>query len=115
MMEKSFLYSLHSHRLVEGVMVDPEKFQPVYRSKYGKVRIWKVLGVDEDSKAWVADPANRVCDPPGSWQCAGQYPPAIQAMDSFQSKKAFAQREDFNVKKDADAEQYTREYMAKMG
>ena len=117
MMEKSLLYRLHSGNQASkpGVTVDPELFENIFNSKYGKVRIWKVLGVDEDSKAWVADPANRVCDPPGSWQCAGQYPPAIQAMDSFQSKKAFAQREDFNVKKDADAEQYTREYMAKMG
>lgn len=117
MMEKSLLYRLHSGNTPQkpNVRVDPELFENVFNSKYGKVRIWKVLDVDEESKRWVADPANRVCNPPGSWQCAGQYPPAIQNMEAFQKKKAFRQREDFNVDKDEESEKYTREYMARMG
>lgn len=118
MMEKSLLYRLHSGNQYSkpGVTVDAELFENVFNSKYGKVRIWKVLNVDEDSKAWVADPANRKCDPPGSWQCAGQYPPAMQAMGDLQNKKAFRQLEDFNAdNSDEDSEKYTKEYMARMG
>lgn len=32
----------------------------------------QVLNVSIESKAWVADPANRICDAPGSWYCVGQ-------------------------------------------
>jgi dolichyl-diphosphooligosaccharide--protein glycosyltransferase len=48
----------------------------VFGSKYDLVRIYKVANVSQESKAWVLDPANRVCDHPGSWYCVGQYPPA---------------------------------------
>ena len=85
-------------------------FNEVYRSKYGKVRIYKILGVDEESKKWVADPANRKCDAPGSWFCPGQYPPALNAILS--KGKDFSQLEDFNKRKggkDADDE-YTKKY-----
>ena len=33
----------------------------------------QVLNVSNESKAWVADPANRICDAPGSWYCVGQH------------------------------------------
>ena len=33
----------------------------------------QVLNVSNESKAWVADPANRICDIPGSWYCVGQH------------------------------------------
>ncbi len=96
MMERSFLYKLHSHRIVEGVEADSEKFEEVYRSKYGKVRIYKLLNIDEESKLWTADPRNRVCDAPGSWFCRGQYPPALTKV--LLKKQDFSQLEDFNRK-----------------
>ena len=49
----------------------------MYTSRYNKVRIFKVVNVSSKSKKWVADPANRDCDAPGSWYCPGQYPPAL--------------------------------------
>ena len=55
--------------------LDPQ----VYTSKYRKVRIYKVLDIDMESRAWLADPANKLCDAPGSWYCPGQYPPAIRS------------------------------------
>ena len=67
MMAESLLYKLHSHMMRPGIQADPNLFKEVYRSKYNKVRIFQVIGVSKKSKAWVADPANRVCDAPGSW------------------------------------------------
>eukprot|EP01063_Lacrimia_lanifica_P026406 TRINITY_DN3554_c0_g1_i10.p1 TRINITY_DN3554_c0_g1~~TRINITY_DN3554_c0_g1_i10.p1 ORF type:complete len:782 (+),score=347.19 TRINITY_DN3554_c0_g1_i10:50-2395(+) len=98
MMEKSLLYTLHSHKLKPGIEADENRFVEVMKSKYGKVRIFKVKGVDNESKKWAADPANRKCDAPGSWYCVGQYPPALQTL--VDQGKAFAQLEDFNAKKD---------------
>lgn len=103
MMEKSFLYALHGHRLKPGVLVDPAKFEPVYRSKYGKVRIYKILGVSRKSKKWVEE--NRQCDA-GGWFCPGNYPPGLKEI--LDKKKDFAQLEDFN-RKDSD-EEYQKEY-----
>ncbi len=95
-----------------GVSVNNTYFEHKYTSKYGKVRIFKVKKVSRKSKEWVADPANRVCDAPGSWYCVGQYPPALQ---SFISKRRdFKQLEDFNVKKDAHSKKYHEEYMRRM-
>mmetsp|Transcript_41640 Transcript_41640/g.50670 ORF Transcript_41640/g.50670 Transcript_41640/m.50670 type:complete len:1014 (-) Transcript_41640:84-3125(-) len=94
MMEESFLYKLHSHNLKPNVVADRNRFKEVYSSKYGKVRIFKILGVSKESKDWVADPANRICDVPGSWLCRGQYPPALRKVLSL--KRDFAQLEDFN-------------------
>ena len=94
MMARSLLYQLHGSNIRPGTQVDPEQFEEVYRSKYGKVRIYKILGVSEESKAWVADPANKLCDAPGSWFCRGQYPPALSSI--IGRKKDFAQLEDFN-------------------
>jgi dolichyl-diphosphooligosaccharide--protein glycosyltransferase len=74
-MAASLLFKLVS---TQG-QVSPERFKEVFTSKYGKVRIYKVVNVDEDSKAWVADPANRMCDhPDGSGFCPGAYPPALK-------------------------------------
>jgi dolichyl-diphosphooligosaccharide---protein glycosyltransferase len=94
MMRDSLLYNLHSHRRVQGVEANPKLYKEVFSSKYGKVRIFKVLGVSEESKRWVADPSNRVCDAPGSWYCVGQYPPALKRL--IDSRKPFSQLEDFN-------------------
>ncbi len=110
MMRESFLYKLHSHAIVEGVIADPNKFAEVYRSKFGKVRIYEILNIDEDSKAWVADPQNRICDEPESWFCRGQYPPALN--DVLIQKKDFSQLGDFNSKQ-SDPE-YQEQYFKKL-
>lgn len=107
MMERSFLYRLHGHKIKPGVEADPEKFQEVFRSKYGKVRIFKILGVSEESKQWVSNPANRVCDVAGSWFCPGQYPPGLSHFLS--RKRDFAQLEDFNRGGESD-EDYQKQY-----
>ncbi|EPY35911.1 hypothetical protein AGDE_07177 [Angomonas deanei] len=76
-MRKSLLYNLHENGGETGIMVDPELFQEVYTSPYGLVRIFKVMDVSEESRRWVADPRNHVCEPaPNDWICRGQYPPA---------------------------------------
>lgn len=106
MMERSLLYRLHGHAIKSGVEADLKKWEEVFRSKYGKVRIYKILGVDEESKAWVEDKANRVCDVPGSWFCPGQYPPGLS--DVLSSKIDFAQLEDFN--RDNADEEYQKQY-----
>jgi dolichyl-diphosphooligosaccharide--protein glycosyltransferase len=110
MMSDSFLYKLHSHGLKPGVQADPNRFKEVFRSKYGKVRIYKVLGVSKESKDWVADHKNRICDVPGSWYCKGQYPPALQQVLS--QKKDFSQLEDFNRKKSSEEsdDDYQKQY-----
>jgi dolichyl-diphosphooligosaccharide--protein glycosyltransferase len=90
MMGESLLYKLHSHELKPGVQANPAYFEEVYKSKYGKVRIFKVLNIDKESKAWVDDPRNKVCDTPGGWFCRGQYPPALANI--------LAQGTDFNYK-----------------
>lgn len=111
MMEKCLLYKMVKHGS-NGVRVDGTKFQHVFSSKYDKVRIFKIKKVSKKSKDWVADPANRVCDAPGSWYCSGQYPPALNKL--IAKRKAFRQLEDFNTAEDADADEYTKEYLARM-
>ena len=64
--------------------VSPEHFREVYTSKYRKVRIYEVVNVDEGSKAWVADPASRMCDnADGTGFCPGAYPPALKKFPSI--------------------------------
>jgi ribosome biogenesis SPOUT family RNA methylase Rps3 len=41
-MEASLLYKLHSNGIAPGVEVDKNRFREVFRSKYMKVRIYKV-------------------------------------------------------------------------
>ena len=48
----------------------PSSFLPAV-PRDGSTR--QVLNVSQESKAWVADPANRICDAPGSWYCVGQW------------------------------------------
>jgi len=112
MMANSLLFKLCMAGQM-GVRVNETYFQHMYTSKYGKVRIYKVRKVSLKSKKWIADPANRVCDAPGSWYCTGQYPPALK---SFISKRRdFKQLEDFNVKGDEHSKKYHEEYMRRMG
>jgi dolichyl-diphosphooligosaccharide--protein glycosyltransferase len=112
MMSESLLYKLHQAGIEPGVSVDPERFVEVFSSKYRKVRIYKVLRVSGKSKAWVADPANKVCDAPGSWYCTGQYPPALDKL--FEKRRDFKQLEDFNVGQDAKSKEYAEKYHAAM-
>mmetsp|Transcript_28042 Transcript_28042/g.80461 ORF Transcript_28042/g.80461 Transcript_28042/m.80461 type:complete len:810 (+) Transcript_28042:103-2532(+) len=114
MMAESLLWKLHGHGQREGVQVDPDMFEEAYTSKYNLVRIYKVLNISEESKAWAANPANWKCDAPGSWYCEGAYPPAFSKL--IEQRKAFQQLEDFNTKKsvDKEAEEYQKEYHARL-
>jgi dolichyl-diphosphooligosaccharide--protein glycosyltransferase len=87
---------------------DPSPFIP----RYGKVRIFKIVNVSNKSKKWIADPANRDCDAPGSWYCTGNYPPALDKVIS--KRKNFKQLEDFNKEADGDDEKYQEEYHKRM-
>lgn len=112
MMEASLLYKLHEHG--RSTQVSPQRFKEVYQSKYGKVRIFQVVNISTVSKKWVADPANRVCDAPGSWYCTGQYPPAMQKMFTKWGRRDFQQLEDWNKKRDAQADEHYKKYMERM-
>jgi dolichyl-diphosphooligosaccharide--protein glycosyltransferase len=108
-MERSLVAHLVSHKLKPGVEVDPTQFQEVFRSRYGKIRVYKIIGVDQESKRWASDPKNRECDVEGGWFCRGQYPPAL--LNFLQEGKDFAQLEDFNRKtSDEDDEDYQKQY-----
>jgi dolichyl-diphosphooligosaccharide--protein glycosyltransferase len=107
MMRRSLLYILHGHDIKPDVKAPEDRFQEVYRSTYGKVRIFKIIGVSEESKKWCDDPANWHCDVPGSWFCPGSYPPGLNTI--LARKKDFKQLEDFNRGGDADHE-YQQQY-----
>lgn len=93
MMAKSLLYKLVMHGR-DGIQVSEDLFKEVHTTKHGLMKVFKVMNISEESKAWVADPANRICDAPGSWYCVGQYPPALKKL--IEKRKNFAQLEDFN-------------------
>ena len=112
MMRKSLLYKLTQFGYRDDIKLDPNRFMHVKTTKYGKVRIFKVMHVSKKSKKWIADPKNRVCDAPGSWYCTGQYPPALSKL--IARRKDFSQLEDFNKKKDKQSEKYNEEYMKRM-
>merc|ERR1712087_612479 len=78
------------------VHLNPKLFEEVHSTKYGMIRIFKIKNVSQESKDWIADPANKVCDAPGSWYCVGQYPPALKKL--IDMRHNFAQLEDFNKK-----------------
>ena len=105
-MGRSLLANLVSYRINPDAKVDPEQFQEVFKSKFGKVRIYKIMNVDKESKDWAVDPSNRICDVEGGWFCRGQYPPAV--LKYVNEGKTFAQLEDFN-KKGYD-EEYRKQY-----
>jgi len=104
MMEKSLLYKLVEHNNKNGVRVNERYFKHVHTTKHGLLRIYEVQNVSQESKDWVADPNNRICDAPGSWYCVGQYPPALHKL--IAKRRNFAQIEDFNKKGEKSA--YTR-------
>eukprot|EP00750_Incisomonas_marina_P000789 INCI1059.2.p1 GENE.INCI1059.2~~INCI1059.2.p1 ORF type:complete len:986 (-),score=184.27 INCI1059.2:87-2996(-) len=110
MMKNSLLYKLTQYGYKQDVKLDPSRFEHVFTSKYHKIRIYKVVGVSEESKKWVEN--NRVCDAPGSWYCQGQYPPALKSL--IEKRKNFAQLEDFNKEKDEEARKYQEMYHKRM-
>jgi dolichyl-diphosphooligosaccharide--protein glycosyltransferase len=112
MMEKSLLYNLAMSGMGKA-NVDQKLFKEVLKTKYGKVRIFKVMNVSQESKDWVADPANRICDAPGSWYCNGQYPPAPEIQALLRKRTDFGQLEDFN-KASKKNDEYHKNYMKKM-
>mmetsp|Transcript_82617 Transcript_82617/g.230384 ORF Transcript_82617/g.230384 Transcript_82617/m.230384 type:complete len:824 (+) Transcript_82617:166-2637(+) len=105
MMAESFLYKAVYHDKKPGVKLNKKFWKHVHTTEYGLMRIYKVMNVSQESKTWVADPANRVCDAPGSWYCVGQYPPALDKLIAM--RRNFAQLEDFN-KKGAAKSAYTK-------
>jgi len=94
MMANSLLYKAVMHNMKPKVKLSNAYFKEVHTTKHGLMRVFKVMNVSEESRAWIADPANRVCDAPGSWYCVGQYPPALQKL--IAKRRNFAQVEDFN-------------------
>jgi dolichyl-diphosphooligosaccharide---protein glycosyltransferase len=76
MMRRSLLYNLHGRGIRPDVVVSEDRFMEVFRSMYGKVRIYKIIGIAEESKQWVLD--HRQCDVKGSWFCPGKYPPGLK-------------------------------------
>jgi len=105
MMRKSLVYNLYMHgKPGTKAGADPELFELVYKTPRDEMRFFKVLNVSQESKDWVGNISNKICDAPGSWYCTGQYPPPIQ---NFLSKRrSFAQVEDFNKKGEKSA--YTK-------
>merc|ERR1711908_104638 len=103
MMKKSLLYNLVSNGQ-HGAKVHPQLFQEVHTTQYGLMRVYKVMNISEESKEWIADPSNRICDAPGSWYCVGQYPPALDGL--IKQRRSFSQLEDFNKKGEKSA--YTK-------
>jgi len=106
MMARSFLYKAVNHNVKEGVSLSKKYWKEVHSTKHGLMKVFKVMNVSEESKRWVADPANRICDAPGSWYCLGQYPPPLQGM--IATRRNFAQLEDFNRKGERVKSAYTR-------
>merc|ERR1719336_2131001 len=88
----------------KGIKLDKRFFQEVHTTRNGKMRIYKVMNVSQESKDWIADPKNRVCDAPGSWYCVGQYPPALDKL--IAKRRSFSQVEDFN--KGGEKSAYTK-------
>jgi len=105
MMAKSLLYKAVNHNVKPNVKLNSKLWQEVHTTKYGLMRVFKVLNISQESKEWIADPANRLCDAPGSWYCIGQYPPALKPL--IDKRRSFAQLEDFN-KKDTVKSSYTK-------
>merc|ERR1712217_216101 len=97
MMKRSLLYRLVMHNERQGDVVhrcNEALFKEVFTSEHGLIRIYKVMNVSLESKRWIEDPKNKVCDAEGSWYCSGQYPPALESL--IAKRRNFAQIEDFN-------------------
>jgi len=106
MMAESLLYKAVTHKTKPNVKLNPRYFKEVHTTKHQLMRVYKVMNISEESKAWIADPANRVCDAPGSWYCVGQYPPALSKLIS--KRRNFAQVGDFNADGSQGPSAYTK-------
>ena len=84
-MKESLLFKLSAYGLVPNVEA-LEHYEEAYTSKNKMVRIWKVLGVDEETKRATNAGEHRKCDP-GGWYCPGEYPEALREVLS--KKKDF--------------------------
>lgn len=104
MMKKSLVYNLVTDGMPRAGKADRRLFELVHQTKHNYIRIFKVHNISEESKAWVADPKNRICDAPGSWYCVGQFPPVLNKLLSL--RRSFSQVEDFNKKGEKSA--YTK-------
>jgi len=104
MMKKSLVYNLYMDGAHPTAKADPNLFELAWTSSGDQMRFFKVLNVSEESREWVANPDNKICDAPGSWYCGGQYPPAIESF--LAQRRSFAQVEDFNKKGEKSA--YTK-------
>jgi dolichyl-diphosphooligosaccharide--protein glycosyltransferase len=105
MMKDSFLFNAVKHNLEKGIKLNKKYWQEVHTTKYGLMRVFKVMNVSKESKRWVADIKNKDCDAPGSWYCVGNYPPALKPL--IDKRRNFAQLEDFN-KKGSGKSAYTK-------
>jgi dolichyl-diphosphooligosaccharide--protein glycosyltransferase len=114
MMAKSLLYKLHEHEVRPGVSANPKLFKKVFDSKYGKVRIFKVMDVSKSSKKEVLATRFDNCDAPGSWYCPGSYPKAFQNQITLAGRKAFRQLEDFNAERTKEDDEYQKQYFQRM-
>jgi len=94
MMARSLLYKAVMHNMVDNVSLNARLFKEVHTTRNGMMRIYEVMNVSHESKQWIADPKNRICDAPGSWYCVGQYPPALDKL--IAKRRSFSQVEDFN-------------------
>merc|ERR1712038_174127 len=93
-MARSLLYKLVMHNQQPNVRVNQQLFKEVHTTKHGLMRVFQVMNISQESKDWIADPTNRICDAPGSWYCVGQYPPSLGPL--IEKRRNFAQIEDFN-------------------
>merc|ERR1712113_1128689 len=84
MMAKSLLYKAVMHNVEKGVKLDQRLFKEVHTTKRGRMRIYQVMNISQESKDWIADPKYRV----------GQHPPALDKL--IAKRRSFAQVEDFN-------------------
>merc|ERR1711988_856657 len=55
MMGKSLLYRMVMHKLTPGVEVNKDLFREVHTTQYGRMRIFKVMNVSQETKKWVED------------------------------------------------------------
>lgn len=82
MMARSLICRLHSHKLRPDIEVPEDKFQEVYKSRYGFVRIYKVIGISEESRQC----CQKLCEPLTrcTWLVALSWTvPARSQQDSF--------------------------------
>lgn len=106
LLQKSLLFKLHSNLIIDGVTINQAFFKEVFRSKFGIVRIYKIVDTDEESKLWVDDPSNRFCDAPGSWICRGRYPPTLR---NLLSNKISPQRDNVDHSTCSNGDNISRE------